>query len=63
MRDKKNQNQVCWIGQKVHDVGCSIGRGDFHMAENFEVHVVGIDFSVNLISFYLECAIGLSCSV
>ncbi|XAR68398.1 Phosphoethanolamine N-methyltransferase [Bertholletia excelsa] len=50
-------------GQKVLDVGCGIGGGDFYMAENFDVHVVGIDLSINMISFALERAIGLSCSV
>ncbi|KAI3746018.1 hypothetical protein L6452_08433 [Arctium lappa] len=50
-------------GQKVLDVGCGIGGGDFYMAENFDVEVVGIDLSVNMISFALERAIGLKCSV
>lgn len=50
-------------GQKVLDVGCGIGGGDFYMAENFDVHVIGIDLSVNMISFALERAIGLKCSV
>lgn len=120
MRNKKNQNQICWIwqkvssqddkgfqqfldnvqykcdgilryervfgkgfvstggietteefvakldlkpGQKVLDVGCGIGGGDFYMAENFDVEVVGIDLSINMISLALECAIGLKCNV
>ncbi|KAF5469156.1 hypothetical protein F2P56_013252 [Juglans regia] len=50
-------------GQKVLDVGCGIGGGDFYMAENFDVDVVGIDLSINMISFALERAIGLKCSV
>ncbi|KAJ0232496.1 Phosphoethanolamine N-methyltransferase 1 [Hirschfeldia incana] len=50
-------------GQKVLDAGCGIGGGDFYMAETFDVHVVGIDLSVNMISFALERAIGLNCSV
>ncbi|KAL3574992.1 hypothetical protein D5086_023093, partial [Populus alba] len=50
-------------GQKVLDVGCGIGGGDFYMAENFEAEVVGIDLSINMISFALERAIGLKCSV
>ncbi|KAI3724285.1 hypothetical protein L2E82_36057 [Cichorium intybus] len=50
-------------GQKVLDVGCGIGGGDFYMAETFDVDVVGIDLSVNMISFALERAIGLKCSV
>ncbi|CAO2827093.1 unnamed protein product [Amaranthus hypochondriacus] len=33
------------------------------MAENFDVEVVGIDLSVNMISFALERAIGLKCAV
>ncbi|KAL4633058.1 hypothetical protein ACB092_04G093800 [Castanea dentata] len=50
-------------GQKVLDVGCGIGGGDFYMANNFHVDVVGIDLSINMVSFALERAIGLSCSV
>ena len=50
-------------GQKVLDVGCGIGGGDFYMAENFDVHVVGIDLSINMISFAVERAIGLKYSV
>lgn len=33
------------------------------MAENFDVNVVGIDLSVNMVSFALESAIGRKCSV
>ncbi|RWW17220.1 hypothetical protein GW17_00018861 [Ensete ventricosum] len=50
-------------GQKVLDVGCGIGGGDFYMAENFDVEVVGIDLSINMVSFALERAIGRKCSV
>ncbi|KAH7528573.1 hypothetical protein FEM48_Zijuj05G0086400 [Ziziphus jujuba var. spinosa] len=50
-------------GQKVLDVGCGIGGGDFYMAENFDVEVVGIDLSINMISIAIERAIGLKCSV
>ncbi|RZC61268.1 hypothetical protein C5167_023026, partial [Papaver somniferum] len=50
-------------GQKVLDVGCGIGGGDFYMAENFDAEVVGIDLSVNMVSFALERAIGRKCSV
>ncbi|CAN0891459.1 Phosphoethanolamine N-methyltransferase [Linum grandiflorum] len=50
-------------GQKVLDVGCGIGGGDFYMAENFDVEVVGIDLSINMISIALERAIGLKCAV
>lgn len=47
-------------GQKVLDVGCGIGGGDFYMAENFDVEVVGIDLSINMVSFAIERAIGLN---
>ncbi|CAN7074521.1 unnamed protein product, partial [Brassica oleracea var. botrytis] len=50
-------------GQRVLDVGCGIGGGDFYMSQKYDVHVVGIDLSVNMISFSLERAIGLNCSV
>ncbi|XP_044467061.1 phosphoethanolamine N-methyltransferase 1-like [Mangifera indica] len=50
-------------GQKVLDVGCGIGGGDFYMADKFDVDVVGIDLSVNMISFAIERAIGLKYSV
>ncbi|KAI0491653.1 hypothetical protein KFK09_025913 [Dendrobium nobile] len=50
-------------GQKVLDVGCGIGGGDFYMSENFDVDVVGIDLSINMISFALERAIGCKYSI
>ncbi|KAF5188667.1 Phosphoethanolamine n-methyltransferase, partial [Thalictrum thalictroides] len=50
-------------GQKVLDVGCGIGGGDFYMAENFDADVFGIDLSINMVSFALERAIGRKCSV
>ncbi|KAL8153552.1 hypothetical protein V2J09_011312 [Rumex salicifolius] len=50
-------------GQKVLDVGCGIGGGDFYMAETYDVEVLGIDLSVNMISFAIERAIGLQCAV
>ncbi|PAN18305.1 hypothetical protein PAHAL_3G193400 [Panicum hallii] len=50
-------------GQKVLDVGCGIGGGDFYMAENYDVHVLGIDLSINMVSFAIERAIGRKCSV
>lgn len=50
-------------GQKVLDVGCGIGGGDFYMAETFGVEVTAIDLSVNMISFALERAIGRRCAV
>ena len=33
------------------------------MAEEYDVHVVSIDLSVNMVSFALERAIGLRCAV
>lgn len=33
------------------------------MADNFDVEVVGIDLSINMISLAIERAIGLKCSV
>ncbi|ESW32537.1 hypothetical protein PHAVU_002G330400 [Phaseolus vulgaris] len=50
-------------GQKVLDVGCGVGGGDFYMAENFDVEVVGIDLSINMISLAIERAIGLNYAV
>ncbi|XP_021765604.1 phosphoethanolamine N-methyltransferase-like [Chenopodium quinoa] len=50
-------------GQKVLDVGCGIGGGDFYMAEEFNVEVVGIDLSINMISIALERTVGLNCAV
>ncbi|KAJ3670687.1 hypothetical protein LUZ60_008113 [Juncus effusus] len=50
-------------GQKVLDVGCGIGGGDFYMADYFDAHVIGIDLSVNMISFALERAIGRKSNV
>ncbi|XP_039812589.1 phosphoethanolamine N-methyltransferase 1-like [Panicum virgatum] len=50
-------------GQKVLDVGCGIGGGDFYMAEEYDTHVVGIDLSINMILFALELAVGRKCSV
>ncbi|KAJ7551830.1 hypothetical protein O6H91_06G030800 [Diphasiastrum complanatum] len=50
-------------GESVLDVGCGIGGGDFYMAEEYNVEVVGIDLSVNMISIALERAIGMKCAV
>uniref|UniRef100_A0A804NES7 phosphoethanolamine N-methyltransferase n=1 Tax=Zea mays TaxID=4577 RepID=A0A804NES7_MAIZE len=50
-------------GQKVLDVGCGIGGGDFYMAEKYGTHVVGIDLSINMIMFALERSIGCKCLV
>ncbi|GLJ09388.1 hypothetical protein SUGI_0108210 [Cryptomeria japonica] len=45
-------------GQRVLDVGCGIGGGDFYMAEKFDVEIVAVDLSINMISIALERAIG-----
>lgn len=50
-------------GQKVLDVGCGVGGGDFYMAEKFDVEVVGVDLSINMISRAIERAIGLKYNV
>ncbi|XP_024372759.1 phosphoethanolamine N-methyltransferase isoform X2 [Physcomitrium patens] len=50
-------------GQRVLDVGCGIGGGDFYMAEEYDAEVVGIDLSLNMISFALERSIGRKCAV
>jgi phosphoethanolamine N-methyltransferase len=36
-------------GQRVLDVGCGIGGGDFMMAEKYGVEVYGLDLSTNVI--------------
>ena len=36
------------------DVGCGIGGSAFYMARDFDVKVVGIDLSSNMISLALE---------
>jgi phosphoethanolamine N-methyltransferase len=43
-------------GQKVLDVGCGIGGGDFYMASQFDVYVHGVDLSVNMVLIALERA-------
>ncbi|XP_062821194.1 uncharacterized protein LOC134294345 [Anolis carolinensis] len=42
--------------QKVLDVGCGIGGGDFYMAKEFGVEVLGMDLSHNMIEMALERA-------
>ena len=44
-------------GDRVLDVGCGIGGGNFYMAEEFGASVVGIDLSTNMIHFALERAV------
>lgn len=43
-------------GQKVLDVGCGIGGGDFYMAEKYGVEVLGIDLSSNMVGIALDRA-------
>lgn len=43
-------------GERVLDVGCGIGGGDFLMAEQHGVYVHGIDLSVNMVLIGLERA-------
>lgn len=42
--------------ERVLDVGCGIGGGDFHMAAEQGVYVHGIDLSVNMVLIALERA-------
>uniref|UniRef100_A0A665XEH2 phosphoethanolamine N-methyltransferase n=1 Tax=Echeneis naucrates TaxID=173247 RepID=A0A665XEH2_ECHNA len=44
-------------GQKVLDVGCGIGGGDFYMAKTFGVEVLGLDLSDNMVNIAMERAI------
>ncbi|XP_034740120.1 phosphoethanolamine methyltransferase isoform X2 [Etheostoma cragini] len=44
-------------GQKVLDVGCGIGGGDFYMAKTFGVEVLGLDLSNNMVDIAMERAI------
>ncbi|XP_047441495.1 phosphoethanolamine methyltransferase isoform X2 [Mugil cephalus] len=44
-------------GQKVLDVGCGIGGGDFYMAKTFGVEVLGLDLSENMVDIAIERAI------
>ncbi|XP_034399254.1 phosphoethanolamine methyltransferase isoform X2 [Cyclopterus lumpus] len=44
-------------GQKVLDVGCGIGGGDFYMAKTFGVAVLGLDLSENMVDIAMERAI------
>ena len=43
-------------GERVLDVGCGIGGGDFYMAAKHGVCVHGIDLSVNMVLTALERA-------
>lgn len=44
-------------------MGCGTGGADFYMAEKYNVRVIGIDLSVQAISFALERAVGRTCVV
>ncbi|XP_023814860.1 phosphoethanolamine N-methyltransferase isoform X1 [Oryzias latipes] len=44
-------------GQKVLDVGCGIGGGDFYMAKTFGVEVLGLDLSDNMVEIAAERAL------
>ncbi|XP_069550606.1 phosphoethanolamine methyltransferase [Brachyistius frenatus] len=43
--------------QKVLDIGCGIGGGDFYMAKTFGVEVLGLDLSENMVDIAMERAI------
>ncbi|XP_019739480.1 phosphoethanolamine methyltransferase isoform X3 [Hippocampus comes] len=43
-------------GQKVLDVGCGIGGGDFYMAKTFGVEVLGLDLSENMVDIAMARA-------
>ena len=49
-------------GQKVLDIGCGIGGGDFLMADEYGVEVLGIDLSKNMVNIALERSQGLKSS-
>ena len=40
--------------ERVLDVGCGIGGGDFLMADKYDVYVHGMDLSVNMVLIALE---------
>lgn len=44
-------------------MGCGTGGADFYMAEKYNVRVIGIDLSVQAISFALERGVGRTCVV
>nr|DBA17099.1 TPA: hypothetical protein GDO54_002594 [Pyxicephalus adspersus] len=44
-------------GQRVIDVGCGIGGGDFYMAKTYGVEVLGMDLSSNMVEIAMERAV------
>ncbi|XP_078458513.1 uncharacterized protein LOC144937136 isoform X1 [Lampetra fluviatilis] len=44
-------------GQKVLDVGCGIGGGDFLMSKIYGVEVLGVDLSSNMVAIAMERAV------
>ncbi|XP_063801185.1 uncharacterized protein LOC134969271 isoform X2 [Pseudophryne corroboree] len=44
-------------GQRVIDVGCGIGGGDFYMSKTYGVEVLGMDLSSNMVEIAMERAI------
>lgn len=49
-------------GQRVLDIGCGIGGGDFLMSDTYGAHVHALDLSVNMILLALERAAGRTSS-
>lgn len=49
-------------GDRVLDVGCGIGGGDFYMAQEYGVHVHCIDLSVNMFMIAIQRAMKMKCS-
>ncbi|KAM3866799.1 phosphoethanolamine methyltransferase [Diretmus argenteus] len=43
-------------GEKVLDIGCGIGGGNFYMAKTFGVEVLGLDLSENMVDIAMERA-------
>ncbi|XP_037519867.1 uncharacterized protein LOC119396650 [Rhipicephalus sanguineus] len=41
-------------GDRILDVGCGVGGHDFYMAEKFDVRIMAVDLSVNMMSIALE---------
>ncbi|XP_069750218.1 phosphoethanolamine methyltransferase isoform X2 [Narcine bancroftii] len=50
-------------GQSVLDVGCGIGGGDFYMAKNYGVEVLGVDLSSNMVEIAMERAVSENTSL